>query len=118
MGVFDKVAEALRQLVLLQDEIRRQSNNFEKLSQKVAALDAQMAELAKQLIRLETREAVVISRAESAAREASVLSRQNEIGEIRERLRTIELYLRDPMQKSPKSVQDLPAPYSADVPEK
>jgi phage shock protein A len=86
MGMFKETVDALKAVVLLQNELSRLSSNVSRMAEH-------LDDLQQRIIRLESREEVLIARAEAAAQSAASLSRQNELGEIRERLVKIEMYL-------------------------
>lgn len=86
MGVLKETIDALRSVILLQDQLNRLSSNVGKMAER-------LDDVQQRLIRVESREDAILARAESAARTAATGARQSEIGDIRERLVKIEIYL-------------------------
>jgi hypothetical protein len=87
MGILDRAIDALKMMASLEGDLRRMSDNLVRVTEHVRDIN-------NRLIRLESREDVTIKRAEAAAETAGSLSRAKELGEIRERIRSIEIYLR------------------------
>jgi predicted nucleic acid-binding Zn-ribbon protein len=86
VGVLKESLEALKAVLLLQEEIKRLSENASKITGRLETLQ-------ERVIQLEAREQVIVARAEAAAQAASSHSRDREFGDLRERLLKIEMYL-------------------------
>ncbi|MBR1123998.1 hypothetical protein JQ628_20890 [Bradyrhizobium lablabi] len=86
MGLLKETLEALKAVILLQEEIKRLSGNASKMAERLETLH-------ERVIQLEAREQVIVARAEAAAQAASSQARDKELGDLRERLLKIELYL-------------------------
>lgn len=86
MGMFKEAIDTLKAVLLLQDEIKRMSTNLSRLAEK-------SDDMQQRIIKLESREDAIVSRAQAAAQMASGSLVSSEIGGLRERLAKIEVYL-------------------------
>jgi negative regulator of replication initiation len=86
MGLLKEAIDALKSVVLIDAEMKRLSSNVTKIAES-------LNDIQRRVITLEAREEILIVRAEAAAQNAASSARNNELGDIRERLVKIETYL-------------------------
>jgi hypothetical protein len=100
MGMYEDVKEFLKFAVLLKEELARMTSNLKRVADK-------LDDLHSRVVRLEVRDEGHVNRTETTVQAAASSIVHKELGEIRERLAKIEMFLHSTtvMGNVPKSLE-------------